>query len=549
MTVLLKLIRINRIISRLITILLLNVVSYSASAQTDRQIIDSIDQIIRTQNSNGPGLSIAVVRNSQIYYSNSVGLANIKRGITVDSNTTFWIASVSKQFTAAAIFRFINDKRISLANSIRRYLPELPVIYDRITISHLIYHTSGIRDGFVLTALAKNPPSEYTNENVVRYLKSSTAFNFEPGSRFEYNNSGYVLLAEIIERVSGKTFPAYMAESIFQPLKMDHTFVSPAFPTGHRQAEGYRQNADGTYQEYHFTGNTFGSTGIVTTLSDLARWAQFIQKPSSVSALAWLPPQLLKTGTLDNGTSIAYAGGLERFHYKGRTVYEHFGSDEGFKADIIYFPETRTSIIGMTNNSSNYGLMGLLFRISDIVQANKQEVEETSAGGPLTAESFYYNSHEPQVLKVLRHQHITKISTTPSGYAAPYKLFRDTMQSNDPLPALFLSRDNYIQVIDPYYHKQTRLEKIYPKTSKADLQIFTGEYFSKELQSSYRIISDENGLKFEFIPGLSLSLFRLTDTDFVFEYEGPNFLQFTKDGLLLSREGVRRLELNKKSGK
>jgi CubicO group peptidase (beta-lactamase class C family) len=182
-----------------------------AKGQSTRQLGDSIDALLSPwKNDEKPGLSVAVIQDGNVLYNASVGMGNIKTKMSNDSSTTFWIATVTKQFTAAAVYKLVVEKKIALNKSIQSYLTDLPSIFQKVTIDQLIHHTSGIRDGFVLTALAKNPPSAYTNDNVVRYLKQTADLNFPSGTKFEYNNSGYVLLALLIEKVSGKSYPAYL---------------------------------------------------------------------------------------------------------------------------------------------------------------------------------------------------------------------------------------------------------------------------------------------------------------------------------------------------
>lgn len=523
--------------------------SASAFPQAEPTWQEKLDlQLVSWENKAAPAISIAVVKSGTVLYCKSRGMANIGRGVASDSTSQFWVASVSKQFTAAAVYRLVQRRGLSLATSIRSLLPELPPLYQPVTIAHLLHHTGGIRDGFVLTALSKKPPSAYTNENVLRYLKASKNFNFWPGTRFEYNNAGYVLLAMAIEKVSGVSFPNYLKDSIFQPLGMHHSYVSSSFPVNAKQAEGYREVSPNTYEAYHFEGQTYGSTGVITTLSDLVRWSQFLQRPQRVPSLAFLGTLLFKTGTLHNRSSIAYAGGLEKFTYNGRTVYEHFGADEGVKADILYFPATGVAIIGLTNNGNFYGLLPLLYGISDLVHEEERvlppPVDEAGEPG---AVSYYYNAAVPQLARLQHFPNFIKIGNTVNGYAAPYRVIDDTLRSQDPVPTVFLQRKEYLEVLDNYYQNHTRLERIQPVVKRDDLARLVGHYYAEELQTAYRVLLTEKGLQFEFLPGMTFDLFRMTGTDFVFDYLGPNYLQFSKDGFSFSREGCRKLFFKKQS--
>lgn len=510
-------------------------------------IRDSIDRLLDPWKKEvRPGISIAVVKMGELVYQGQAGMADISRNIANDSTTTFWIASVTKQFTAAAVYKLALQKRLSLDKSVRQYLKNLPRVFDGITIEHLIHHTGGARDGFVLTALAKKPPSFYTNENVLHYLERSEEVNFNAGDLFEYNNSGYVLLAKVIETVSGISYPQYVQENIFLPLQMNNSYVSPAFPVATKQAKGYRQVTPGNFNEYHFEGNTYGSTGMVTTLSDLVKWERFMQFPGSVPALQAIVPFMLKTGKLNGNKPLAYAGGLEKFEYRGNVVYEHFGADEGFKADMLFFPGTQVSVIGLTNNDSYYDLTRLLYRVSDIVHrlpaADFGQVDESA---DLKGESYYYNSHVPRLVKLQRFDGYVRIGATPRGYAAPFRPSGDTLISFDPVPTRYLKAKDYLLLLSPHASKNDRLQRITLVQAGDQLKDLEGEYFAEEIGTSYKLLASAAGLQFEFVPGVVFDLFQLTEADFVFEYLGPNFVQITKEGFAFSREGCRKLQFKR----
>lgn len=516
--------------------------------QSTNSLKDSIDILLSSwKNDQAPGISIAAVKDGKVLYNRSFGMANIKNKEASNSVTNYWIASVSKQFTAAAIYLLASEKKLELNRSIRHYLPELSSLFQKVTIDHLIHHTSGIRDGFVLTALSKKTESKYTNENVLKYLKAQEKLNFAPGTRYEYNNSGYVLLAVVIEKVTGKSYPEYLKAHIFRPLEMKDTYVAGSFPNQKNQAEGYHSVSPNVYAEGHFQGNSYGSTGIVTTIDDLIRWSLFMQNPDLVPSLSAIHKYLLKAGKLSGGKTISYAGGLEKFIYNGLSVYEHFGTDEGFKANILYFPDSHLSVIGLTNNGSYYDLQRILYKISDLVhgKTNNSPYNPGSFDTVLQSENYYYNSLVPQFLKIQNFETYIKAGYTLNGYAAPYQIINDTLQSLDPIPNLFVRKNGLIQIIDAYYHNTIPLEQIQPVKEKDDLSTLSGEYFSTELQTSYKITTTESGLQFEFVPGLTFELFRITLTDFLFDYAGPNFLQFTKDGFEFSREGCRKLRFRK----
>jgi CubicO group peptidase (beta-lactamase class C family) len=333
--------------------------------------VSAADSIFSSwKGNNNPGGAVAVVKNGKAIYESVNGMANIATGRPIGFDTQFWIASVTKQFTAAAIYLLAAENKIALKDPVTKYLPGLPGIYTEVTIDHLLHHTSGLRDGFVFTALAKNAESEYTNDNVLKYLIKQKELNFKPGDQYEYNNSGYVLLALVIEKVSNESYPEFMQFHIFVPAGMNNTFVTGKYENNEVLAEGYKNN-NGSFEAAHFSGNAYGSTGIITTLRDLELWAAQFQSLSTTNRFNSIFRKMKETGHLNNGQAIAYGGGVEKLKYNGMDVYEHFGADEGFKAKIVYFPSSNVSVIGLSNNSSDYQLSEKLYALGDLAMGNK----------------------------------------------------------------------------------------------------------------------------------------------------------------------------------
>ena len=533
---------------------LLGLLMQAAKAQPagGQQSIDSL--FAQGHSPRSPGVALAVVQHGKLCYSQGFGMANIKKGEALDSLTRFWIASVTKQFTAAGVYWLEARKQLHLHHSIRQYLPELPSLFQTVTIEQLLHHTSGIRDGFVLTALAKKGEAAYTNQNVLFYLQQQKELNFVPGTEYEYNNSGYVLLALVIEKVAKTTYPEFMEQQIFRPLGMLHTTVSGQYQPAEKLAEGYGEmegnQQEHSFKEEHFMGNTYGSTGVITTIGDLARWAVLVQQPERFPKFKGIVAKMLTPGKLKNGQELAYGGGLETFTYKGRTVWEHFGADAGFKANVVYFPSSQLSLIGLTNSSANYELTRKLYAVADIWHQEQQPPSPPveAAGEQLLATAFFYSkTGQPLFRQVKKFDHYVRIADTPDGSAVIYrKTATHEFQSNDPIPAVYRIEDpNFLELKEPYHHLHKKLQQITPIKNADDLEQFTGTYYSAELRTTYRILTKEHRLLLEFVPGVEFPLFRLTHTDFLFDYVGGNYLEFTKRGFAFSREGCRRLSFKK----
>ena len=208
---------------------------------------------------------VLVANEHGIVFQHAFGQADMKKEKPLKLSTDFYLASVSKQFTAAAIMILKQESLLDFDDTIRQYLPELPVVYHGITIRDLLHHTSGIPDYYNFA----NPQPGFTNQDVLNVLVKVHELEFKPGTKYRYSNSGYVLLSIIVSRVSGKPFSKFVRAEIFKPLKMSRSVVfdSSAKPVKNR-AIGYAAN--GVTTDYHF--RTTGGGGIFTNVEDLYRW-------------------------------------------------------------------------------------------------------------------------------------------------------------------------------------------------------------------------------------------------------------------------------------
>ncbi len=512
----------------------------------------SIDHLLSNWDKpNSPGYAITVIQKGIPIYHRYGGMANIDKKIPVDSFTQFWVASVTKQFTATAIYILASNGKIDPKRSVRFYLNDLPSIYEPVTIDHLLHHTSGIRDGFVLTALSKKGEESYTNENVIKYLKMQKEVSFKAGTEFEYNNSGYVLLATVIGKVSGLSYSEFVRKNIFVPLGMTHSYISGEYAGENSLAEGYHEVSSNDsakkFEAGHFRGNSYGSTGLITNTVDLIKWATALQNPGTFEQLKIKRSTLFAIGKLKDGKPIAYAGGLEKFTYAGKTVYEHFGADEGFKANIIVFPESQLAIIGLTNNGSNYELSNNLYSIADIVHNKTVGANaEFSIDDKILSETYYYNPGKTPFLRIVRrYGNHAEIKDSPNGFWIDHALLQNgVLKSHSAIPTIYKLSPSVISSGEAYGMSKTAKAITLNKDTN-DLKKYVGEFYSSELDVSYKIIKNDQTLYFEFAPGIQIPLQRLTKEDFAFDYSGPNFIQFSKTGFYFSREGCRRLKFGK----
>ena len=237
-----------------------------------------------------PGVAVAVQHRGEILFHQGFGMANLEHQIPITSTSVFDLASLSKQFTAFAISMLIEEESISMNDDIRTYLPELPDLGHIITIEHLLFHTSGLRDWPQMVGLTGlNMKDVISMEEVFSFVKHQKRLNFTPGTQYLYSNTGYNLLAMIIERVSRQSFRSYMDEHIFAPLQMIHTHVQD----DHEEVIfGRVTSYQPQSKSYLRIGNglmALGSSSVHSTTEDLLQWMEHLDRPtlgpSSVHAL------------------------------------------------------------------------------------------------------------------------------------------------------------------------------------------------------------------------------------------------------------------------
>lgn len=297
-----------------------------------------------------PGCAVGVVRDGRLVLARGYGTADLARGTAITSRTSFYIASTSKQFTAASIALLERQGKLSLDDDVRKYVPELPDYGARVTLRHLLHHTSGLRDYLVLLSLAGRPLDRpWTDADILELLGRQRALNFEPGSEFLYSNSGYLLLATVVRRVSGQSLREFARDQLFVPLGMrvSHFHDEP----GHEMrgaALGYAPRPGGGYRAASLPRFALvGDGGIYTTVEDLARWdANFYHNRVGGAALQ----QALHSSTaLAAGDTLSYALGLTLGSYRGLRTVGHAGSFQGFRAELLRFPDARFSSIVLCN--------------------------------------------------------------------------------------------------------------------------------------------------------------------------------------------------------
>jgi CubicO group peptidase (beta-lactamase class C family) len=321
-----------------------------------------------------------VMDSGRVVHVRGYGMANLDHGIPIRANTVFDIASVSKQFGALAIALLEADGLVRLDDDVRRYVPELPDFGHVITLRHLVHHTSGIRDWPGTMRVGGWDYQDIISfEQILRLAYGQRELNFAPGTEYAYSNTGYNLLAEVVQRVSGRSFREFTNERIFRPLGMrdTHFHDDPARVVRNR-AESYRPGPDGEYRRVGNSLTALGSSSLFTTVEDLARWIANFDDP--VVGGAGVVARLHEQGVLSSGERIAYAFGHNIGAYRGARTVTHTGSWAGFRTVLQRFPDERFAVVVLAN-TTDMNPSALASRIADIWLGTRLAAPRSVAGG------------------------------------------------------------------------------------------------------------------------------------------------------------------------
>ncbi len=471
----------------------------SLSATQIRRI-DSI--FVRFDGTNRPGCALGVGLGGHPVHLRGYGMADLQQGTVITPQSIFHVASVSKQFAAIAVASLARDGRLSLDDDVRTFIPELPAHHPRYTVRQLMYHTAGVRDHWELLGYAgwRYPADLFTNEDVLDILSRQKALNFTPGSEYLYSNGGYTLLAYIAERVSGRSLRALSHERIFAPLGMtrthvhdDHAMVVPGRTSAYQAAgDGWRVSIP--------TFDTHGATSLFTTVEDLLKWLHNFETGAVLGKP--LLDEARTSGVLTSGRSINYGYGIATGTYRGTPTIGHGGSDAGYRADIVRFPEHGLDIAVACNFSA--AAPGTYSRaVADIVLDGKlapmPEPPATVTLAAERAESFAgtWRAANTDLATIFRVRD-GRLVQGAGGAGAPVDALDESRIRFGGGEGVFTgpagARSPVLHVVQngAIVDSLIRMPAFTP--GRAELTEYVGDYWSDELGVRYRIEQQDSGL-------------------------------------------------------
>jgi CubicO group peptidase (beta-lactamase class C family) len=503
--------------------LLLAALSCNSSSQPDPA---EIDQLFSHWDKPGtPGAAISVVKDGKIIFKKGYGSANLEYDIPITPSTVFHIASVSKQFTTFAVLLLERDGKLSLDDDVRKYIPEVPDFGRVITLRHLAYHTSGLRDQWSLLAMAGwRLDDVITKEHILKLVGNQKELNFNPGDEYVYCNTGFTLLAEVVARISGKSFAEFTRERIFDPLKMNNTlFYDDHEKIVRNRAYSYSPTGSG-YKKSVLNYANAGATSLFTTVEDLSLWAMNFENP--VVGDIEIINKMNTRGILNKGDTIDYALGQGIGRYKGLKFISHGGADAGYRSFLGRFPEQKFSVMVFSNDAS-FNTGGIALKVADLYLGDKIIVPESpKAVTPKPAEEDSSGA-DPALMKSFCGQYELQPGVIVSITLEGEKLFveapglaKTTLAQSSSNEFVLKEMNARIVFVSEEAGKVTSAkmfidgqEVVAPRMKEFDpgsvnLTEYTGNFYSPELGTTYTFVVKDGKLTsthqrlsdFELIP-------------------------------------------------
>jgi len=367
------------------TVLFFFIIAFKCTYAQNSNEVDALFE--KYNNSDVPGIAVSVLKDDNVIYQKGFGMANLEYGIPITTQTKFHVASLSKQFTAFMILKLEEEGLIAINDDVRTYIPELPDYGKTITINHLLTHSSGLRDQWRLLEMAGwRLDDVIKTEQIFKLIKNQKELNFSPGDNFEYSNSGFTLLAIIVERLTKMSFADYARQTIFEPLQMNDSF----FYDDHEEMIPNRaysyQKVSEKLKKSNLNFATVGPTSLFTTIEDMNTWAlNFKNRTIGSKRIFQAMNQKAKK---NDGSVSSYAKGQFVRDYKGFKMIYHSGSDAGYRSYFARFPKLGYQFI-IFANASYISAYDEIFKLIDYYL--QDQYPKTKNNTPEEEEDFQYD--------------------------------------------------------------------------------------------------------------------------------------------------------------
>lgn len=563
----------HKLISTVLILLFSCVLSAQSLPDSTRNKIDQL--FARWNTPNEPGCVAGIVQNGQLVYAKGFGLANLENKTPNTPATVFYMCSVSKQFAGYAIAILVNEGKIKLEEDIRTYLPWMSDFGGKkIKVSNLLSHTSGIRDDIGLSQyFGLGMDGMLTQQQAILILRKQHTLNFNPGEKFSYSNSNYVLLAEIVKSVTGKSLREYADSAIFKPLGMTATqFVddpamlipdrassyervpanerAPSYEKGSAYEKGPSYEKDGkAFRNSLQNVYTLGDGGLFTNVDDMAKWVNnfFDPKAGNQQDIALMTTP----GKLGDGTSITYGMGIDVTTDRGYKRLIHNGSLAGYRTIIAIYPELKTGIF-IFGNGGDRSVENNLNDIAALLMPDRSEKKESPitisktatvpAAGLMKWTGNYLADNGYKVVINFKEGKLyvnENMELVPEGQDVFHLAARASVKYQFYVnPTTNVCRTNLVSPALAKPMELTRIKEVV--LSAKELAMYAGTYWSDELEMSFTVMlkGDQLWINDKYHEPVKVTLL---GRDHLFTgYDHLSHVHVVRDG----KGGIRGFELN-----
>ena len=512
-------------------------------------------------NATGPGCAVSVIRDGRVIFSKGYGIANLEYDIPITPSTIFDIASVSKQFTGLAISTLVEQGKVTLDDDIHKYLPEVPVFYRPVTVRQLLHHSGGVRDWpQTLNAAGWRWDEVFSFSDIMRMVRKQKDLDFEPGSRFSYSNTGYNLLAAIVEKLSGQTFRTWTDSAIFKPLGMHSSHFLDDYS---RIIKGLAYSYNRTNQGFEKNVGeltAYGSSSLFTSVGDLDKWVINFQSQVSKKNPVYL--RMLTEGTLNNGETVHYGYGLGHGEDRGLKTISHTGGWQGYRTIISNYPDENLSIIILSNaaefDPQDYASRVAGYFLKDKIRAGEKPAVNVRDLPNKKVDSLLMKKYEgtyqlgPSWVVTLTLEKGRLMTQANGEDKFPMDAKSDSVFWIEAYGASMTFVQDRGGQVDLLKYKGIEAKRIVPFIPDPRLfNQYSGTYYSEELESQYKVYIKDSKLYMHHM--------RLGDFDLTGEPTGKDqfsgkigFVAFYRDdhdrvlGFMLSGGRVKNLRFEKK---
>ncbi len=476
-----------------------------------------VDQLMAAyDNAETPGGVVGVIKNGEVQFAKGYGMANLVHDIPFSTELRSNIGSVSKQFTAFGILLLEKDGKLSIDDDVQKHIPELPDFGETITLKNLLNHTNGFREIYnTMPIKGWKGEDGLLRKEAIRLIQRQKELQAQPGAEFNYNNTAYIMLAEIIERTSEQKFHDYMREKVFEPLGMTQTMVRP---TPKHLVKASAQGYIGGEGGFHEAGDLHAANGagtMYTTIADFAKWLQNFKDPKVGGAA--LIEKLTTPGILNSGDTMSYALGIGVGKYRGQRLLSHTGGDVAHRTLLSYYPDLNVGIVLMSNNGGfNLGMGTKVMEAFFADDLESVEEEEEVKGVQVDVEILktYAGKFKAQQLGLIIEYKLEngQLVAYPTGQSSlPLVATSDTSFAYEGVAASLVFHIQEGKKIEQATHTQggsaIKLDRLPPYELSAEKRKdYAGKYFCEELETFYTILLKEDKLVAELANSADIEL-------------------------------------------